>query len=214
MKSTTLLPGIFVSLVTAQGPDAPIQTGPFYLQIQSNDSTVDGRYLASCHTGAAMQTLCLGDSTKPGGTNAYSSLYFFNQTVDRPDSQQDLGYITWNLPLSTGGDVYQNVSLPLSLVFNNVGSNVVPTSISVGTSNPQLVGFHNDVLYIPNWIDDSTFVEGVYPNITGEVQQLSQWHACSTLFGSYYYQALAWVTSGAPHNKNCRPVDVVKVAYP
>lgn len=135
MKSATILQGLLAAAFTtsswAQSDEepAPEQEGPFYLQIQSNESSVNGRYLASCHTGAGMQTLCLSGIDKPTGLNVGSFLYYFNKTEQQNDG--DLGYLTWNLPLSVGGETIQNVSLPLTLSFGNVGSNVASTSVSV-----------------------------------------------------------------------------------
>lgn len=84
-------------------------------------------------------------------------------------------------------------------------------SLQVVASESIAVGFHNDVLYRPSWIDDSKFVAGVYPNITSS-EELGRWYSCYQYLGSYYYQSLAWVYgSGAPHNPTCKPVDVVKV---
>ncbi|KAM7193288.1 hypothetical protein V8F20_008483 [Naviculisporaceae sp. PSN 640] len=207
MKSTALLPGIFAALATAQYfPDAPIQSDPFYLQVQSNDSALNGRFISPYHTGAALQTLALGSTTKSG-----RDVYFLNQT----EYQRDTGYLTWNLQTGNNGVVDRNFSFALELEFWNTGSNVAPTSIGV-TLYWQEVGFDNDKLILPNQWDDSKFVEGERPNVTTpDNQKLSHWHACWSLFnGVYYYQALMWVTSGVPHNPTCRPVDIIKVAWP
>lgn len=66
-------------------------------------------------------------------------------------------------------------------------------------------------MYLPSWVDDSTFVAGVRPNVTGS-EELRRWYSCYQMVGTYYYESLAWVYGGAPHNPTCTPVDVVKVS--
>ncbi|KAM7222467.1 hypothetical protein V8F06_002245 [Rhypophila decipiens] len=213
MKATTFLSGLLAALTTTVSAQLPTndegQTGPFWLQLKSNDSSVDGQYLGSCHTGAAQQTLCLSGPDKPD-TNIVSYLYLLNRT-DGTD-ENEMGILTWNLPLYAGGNILQNVSIPFTLQYTP-GSNVATSSVSIGGGMAVTVGFRNDTLYIPNWIDDSNFVEGQYPNITGQIQELNNFYACWVLVAAYYYQALTWVTSGAPHNRNCKPVDVVRIFY-
>ena len=61
---TNILAGLACSgTVLAQDGSGPEkQLGPFYLQVQSNDSTVNGRYISSCHAGAAIQAACISSS--------------------------------------------------------------------------------------------------------------------------------------------------------
>jgi hypothetical protein len=42
------------------------------------------------------------------------------------------------------------------------------------------------------------------------LEELQNWYVCWGAVGGYYYQALAWVTAGAPHNPTCEKVEVVK----
>ena len=65
-------------------------------------------------------------------------------------------------------------------------------------------------MYLSVYPDDSTFTPGTYPS-SPQPYQATNWHACWVLAGSYYYNALTWVTSGEPHNPTCEAVSVVKV---
>ena len=45
------------------------------------------------------------------------------------------------------------------------------------------------------------------PSIGADLQN---WYACWLYVGMYHYNALAWVTSGAPQNPTCKKVSVVR----
>lgn len=139
-KSTTMKLTVFSKVVAAlacsgsvlaqDGGDYYHQEGPFYLQVQSNDSTVNGRYISSCHAGAAIQGACIGQDTNKPTFNSWSSIYYFNYTG--PSGQPaGTGQLTWNMPVSGGGGtIDRNVSLPLSL-SNIPVSNVAAAMFSV-----------------------------------------------------------------------------------
>lgn len=40
---------------------------------------------------------------------------------------------------------------------------------------------------------------------------VDQWAVCWQYFTGYYYQSVAWVQVGAPHNPTCEPVEITKV---
>lgn len=87
--STLLLSG----LAAAQD----IQSKAFNLVIQSDNTTLNGQAFAACHTGAAIESLCLaGDE---------GSQFYFNTTNGSQsaiDGYTPAGVLVWNLPF--GGD--------------------------------------------------------------------------------------------------------------
>jgi hypothetical protein len=71
-----------------------VQSDPFYLSLQSTNGTLDGQKLAACHTGAAIESLCL--------TGGDGSTFFFNTTTgtDTPvKGYEPSGVLVWNLPV-------------------------------------------------------------------------------------------------------------------
>ncbi|KAK0711446.1 hypothetical protein B0H67DRAFT_493059 [Lasiosphaeris hirsuta] len=207
MKSTFFAGAVaaltsFTTVVSAQSYN---QTGPFYLQIKSDNATLDGRYLTACHSGAAQETLCLGKVDSPT-TNKASASFFWNTTDQSP-----VGVLIWNLVLAKNPDGTQMVvSSPMTLDYTP-GTNVATTRFGPNEIDRSVqVGFNNSVMYMTWWNDDSTFLAGQYP--TGDSsREITNWNVCWVLAGSYYYNALAWVTGGAPHNPTCEAVSVVKV---
>jgi hypothetical protein len=203
MKITSIsyLLALAASSVTAQDYN---QTGPFALKLAySANETLNGQYLYACHAGAAIEGLCLVSSLS--SLNPASTTFYQNYTTYSPT-----GPLIWNLPIRINESV-DHVSEPMSLSYNP-GSNVAVPLFNPGyPSSGNEVGFtSNGSLYIATYYNDSTFQPGVYPNPTGSTA-LTNWFVCSTIVGGYFYQALAWVTAGTPHNPTCEAVQVIKV---
>ena len=96
------------------------QSSPFFLRLTSNNSTYNGRYLTACHTGAALQALCVG---KTEVTNRDSSTFYLNTTVYN-GREAETGILGWDMKLAQDADGSQMiVGEPLSLEFN-AGTNV------------------------------------------------------------------------------------------
>lgn len=228
MKSFTLS-GVIAALTATAAVQAQTysQDGPFYLKLKSNDTSLDGKYLYACHAGAAIESLCLGSTQDPAG--ASSSSFYYNYTVN-DNVPSNSGLLIWNLQAS-GADGPITVSSPLSFNYDP-GSNVATTLFMVRyslssllhreyhlltcpsqpTASPSLqVAFDNEnQLFVPTYTDDSKYVAGQYPEYPGTIA-LQNWQACWAQVGGYYYNVLAWVTSGAPKNPTCKAVKVAKV---
>ncbi|KAK3692916.1 hypothetical protein B0T22DRAFT_30972 [Podospora appendiculata] len=192
-----------IAAVSAQGN----QSAPFFLKLKSKSADLNGNYLYAGHTGALQQTFLLYDS-KPLA-NDTSAIFNWNYTIDNGVASQ-FGLLTWLFPSRPSSPV-QNLWLALDLTLS-IRTNVAPTSISSGEGYIY-VGWDGDKLYIPGagTADDSKFVPHVYPNVTASYGlKLQQWYACWVYFGPYYYLAVAWVTTGHPHNPTCEPVSIVR----
>lgn len=74
-----------------------VQSKPFYLAIQSANKTLNGEKLSACHSGAAIESLCLaGDGSQ----------FNLNTTTGEESpikGQAPAGTLTWKLPYSENG---------------------------------------------------------------------------------------------------------------
>lgn len=229
MKSFTLS-GVIAALTATAAVQAQTysQEGPFNLKLKSDDTSLDGKYLYACHAGAAIESLCLGSTQDPAGSSSFNFYYNYTEYDNVPSNS---GLLTWNL-VANGPDGPITVSSPLSFNYDP-GSNVATTLFMVSYSQSSLlhhetllltfssqttttpsiqVAFDNDGnLFVPTYTDDSKYVPGQYPEYPGAIA-LQNWQACWAQVGGYYYNVLAWVTSGAPKNPTCKAVKVAKVA--
>ncbi|KAK1756197.1 hypothetical protein QBC47DRAFT_379383 [Echria macrotheca] len=204
MKSA-IIAGVFAA--TAAMGQTIKQSEPFFLKVTSSNLTIDGKFLYSCHAGAALQTLCLGSRDVPT-TNVNSATFYLNTTVYE-GKESDTGNLIWNLVLAPGADGSQQiVSEPLTFQYTP-GSNVAITWFAPGYPTQPEVGFNNSALFVNSYPDDSHFTDTYPEQFTST--RISNWYACWVLAGSYYYNALSWVTAGAPHNPTCQSVSVIKV---
>jgi hypothetical protein len=198
------------STATAQtAPTYTNQSAPFSLQIaNSANASLNNLYLFACHSGAAEEGICLGGSTP--STGSASSTFYFN-TSSSASEDDGSGLLVWNLPVQLPDA--DHVSQPADLRDFRVGTNVVVPYFGFADGTP--MHFTDDgKLVIVDWYDDSGFQAGVYPDSTPSMTTYNNWYVCWTRVGNYYYQALAWVTAGAPHDPTCQKVDVVKSAAP
>lgn len=87
-----------------------IQSDPFYLVLQSSNSTLNGRTLFACHEGAAIEGLCLGP--KQDKANVPYSTFRFNYTKSTPKS----GLLTWTLK----GSDFKSKRTPMLIIAANL----------------------------------------------------------------------------------------------
>lgn len=152
-SAAALALALVAPLATAQDYNT---SAPFTLRVSSDNDTLEGQYLTSCHAGAAIEALCLG-GTKATATS--SNTYFLNTTTSSgTDADADEGILVWVLH---GSDF--NVSSGLGFT-PPLTSNVVAPEFEPGPSY-NTVGFDEDEnLYMPSAnYDDADFVPGVTP---------------------------------------------------
>lgn len=91
MKTTAALASLLAAAVSAQ-----TQSPPFTLVISSDDASVDKKSFTACHSGAAIESLCIYSAE---GTN-----FHFNTTEGSTapiDGYTPSGSLVYNLPLGT-----------------------------------------------------------------------------------------------------------------
>ncbi|KAI5360511.1 hypothetical protein Slin14017_G086860 [Septoria linicola] len=172
------------------------QSKPFTLEIQSSNKTLNGKALTSCHEGAALEGLCIG--------NAPSQAYQFNTTDGQIVTNKDLGksgVLTYELQ----GNNFES-SQGMGFIYNP-STNVAHAQF--GTYQTAQIGFDkSNKLYVPSYYDDT-----VSPPKQGTETALYHWYICNYAYAAYGYETLNFVTgNGKPQNPSCQKVDVVRKA--
>jgi hypothetical protein len=205
---TTLAIASLIAAASAQESFYNITSKPFQLLLTSEDGTINDTVTA-CHTGAAIESLCLSNSnttSKPNPTE-YST-FNFNSSIYAQAPSNDVslgvpGILTWFLPVSNYGPV------PSSLYFNyDPSTDIAVPILETGSANPQQLAFNDqDELIVQsyiNWTAD--------PPTGGVPYGLKRWYACRTYFAGYQYENLAWSLGAAkPENPTCVAVGVKRV---
>ncbi|KAK3984193.1 cell wall protein RHD3 [Cladorrhinum sp. PSN332] len=174
----------------------PNQSAPYNLKLNSAEATLDGKFLWACHSGAAIEQLCVSD------TAATSAGVFFLNTTEYGSTVAgfNTGALVYNL--NYGGDANLIASSALRFAWNPA-TNVILNYFQPGDEGSEIVIVGLDaenMLFVPAYVDDV-----VTPNGAG---LFYRWQVCNTQFGSYKYQALAWVTVGDPLDGGCKAVNV------
>ncbi|KAK4160669.1 cell wall protein RHD3 [Cladorrhinum sp. PSN259] len=195
--SLALAAGTIISTALAQ--NFPNQSAPYNLKLISDDPTLGGKFLWACHSGAAIEQLCVSD------TAATSAGTFYLNTSDYGSIEgYKTGALVWNLPYGGEGS---NLIASSALRYGwNPATNVVPCYFLPGDTGSDItnVGLDSEnKLFVPTYVDDV-----ITPNGS---QLFYKWHVCNSQFGGYRYKALSWVTVGEPLNGGCRPVNVSAV---
>lgn len=180
-----------LALTTTAQAQYTNQSAPFNLILQSPDSSINGDSLASCHEGAAIESLCLASAT---GISAVA--YNFNTSAFSGDN----GFLTYVL---RGANF--NESEPLTFFYNPASNVVLP--LFEPSESAVSVGFdESDLMFVAAYYDDRT------NPVNPAEQRYYRWYACSTYFEGYNYQTLAWVLGDTePQNPTCIKTDVKRV---
>jgi hypothetical protein len=202
---------LFAASVNAQceaGPPFYNETSkPFSLVLTSDNSTINGSTLSACHSGAAIESLCLSRGGGVSNPNPIPAATFnFNTSSDPFTPNATLGtpgILTWTLRTTT-------IDVPSSARFNYDPTTDIALPILLpGSESPQLLAFDNeDRLNVQGSIDWAANP----PNSTGSTQAYYRWYACQTYFSGYSYENLAWsLGTEKPQNPTCVSVGVKRV---
>jgi hypothetical protein len=181
------------------------QSEPFHLVLVSENATVNGDTLSSCHTGAAIESLCLSNSnstSKPEPIPAAVFTFNTSESVFVPNATLGVpGIVTWTLPASPP------IPEALGLSFDPT-TNVALPLLWPGDSSATTMAFDsNNLLNIQGYVDDT-----VDPIVAGNYTAYYRWYSCHTYYAGYQYVTLAWkVGEGEPQNPSCIKVDVKRV---
>ncbi|KAL2205924.1 hypothetical protein CC79DRAFT_1369363 [Sarocladium strictum] len=193
MQFSVVLLAAIAGLASAQND---VQSKPFRLELCSDDKSLNGKGLTACHTGAAIESLCLYDGK--------GSDFRFNTT--KGDTAQAKGYtpsgeLIFNLPLSDKSSVSSAMSFSIE-----ASTNVAIPLFMPGDSPAQYVAFDkkSGALRVFSYIDDTK-----KPVKNTGARALNRWYICSTNYSGYTYKTLSWVYGkDKPQNPSCKKVDV------
>ncbi|KAF1845437.1 uncharacterized protein K460DRAFT_366317 [Cucurbitaria berberidis CBS 394.84] len=197
---------LILSLIAATSAQYYNETSaPFKLVVTSKDGSINDT-LSACHTGAALESLCLSRSnttSKPNPSNPAS--FHFNTSVYAQPPSPPLGpsgILTWILPSIP--------PIPSSVFFNyDPTTNIAVPILGPGSESPQILTFDNlGKLAVQGYIDWSANP----PNGNGGPKAYYRWYACQTYYAGYQYETLAWgLGPGKPENPTCVEVNVTRV---
>lgn len=180
---------------------------PFSLVLLSDNSTINGSKLAACHTGAALESLCLsgvGGVSNPDSVPAVT--FNFNTTADASTPNATigtLGILVYTLRTSS-------IDVPSSVYFHYdpTTDSAIPI-LTPGSENAQMLAFDDrEQLNVQGYIDWTADP----PDATATTQAYYRWYACQTYFEGYMYQNLVWgLGAPKPENPTCVSVDVKRV---
>lgn len=179
-------------------------SAPFRLFLTSDNTAMNGSTLSACHTGAALESLCVSQG---GGISNPTPLpaaeFNFNTSTDPFTPNTTIGtpgILTWNLETAT-------IDIPSSVYFSyDPTTNAAIPILTPGQERPQLLAFDDQGrLNVQGFIDWTANP----PNSTGTVEAYYRWYACQTYYSGYSYHTLAWALgAGLPENPTCVKVGV------
>ncbi|UNI15594.1 hypothetical protein JDV02_002116 [Purpureocillium takamizusanense] len=192
--------GILSLLLTCTGLAAAqdVQSKPFNLVLQSADKSLDGVKLAACHSGAAIESLCLA------GRDSGPSFYLnTTQGSTSPLSgYEPAGALIWNLPIGGGGVA----SEPMSFYTDPSTNVALPLFEPSYTRQYVAVERRTGRLAVIGYLDDSHT-----PPTADKPRALRNWYVCQSYYTGYQYHTLNWVLgngSQKPQNPSCVKVEV------
>jgi hypothetical protein len=183
-----------------------ITSAPFHLTLSSKNNTIDGQSLAACHTGAAIESLCLTSGGTPSSPHPLTPVAFhFNTSSESFTPNASLGtpgILTYNLP--------SKPEIPSAVQFNyDPTTNAALPLLEPGEEGAQQLAFdEHDQLNVQGSINYSSSP----PKQLDGVKAYYRWYACETLFLGYQYRTLVWGLGRAkPENPTCVKVGVKRV---
>ncbi|KAL6708967.1 hypothetical protein ACN47E_002094 [Coniothyrium glycines] len=182
-------------------------SAPFHLLITSEDGSINTTS-GACHTGAALESLCLSDSNTTSKPNPIDgAVFYFNTSVYSQEPAPGLGkpgILTWILPGSNIGPI------PSSVFFSyDPTTDITLPILQPGSDRSQSLAFDSDDKltvqgYIDWTADPPSGANGVWKNYY-------RWFACKTYYSGYQYENLAWALgSDKPENPTCVAVNVTR----
>lgn len=199
MLAKTMALSTAVGIVAAQS-DYLNQSAPFNLVLSSTvNTTLEGQKLGACHTGAAIESLCV----YPGSFSDEFYTFYFNTSTTLPETPT--GLLTWTLESGT-----IDFNEAVTLLYNTASNLAFPMIYPSSTSQQTFTFTDEDLLAVPAYVNDA--IENPAPYETGVTYWDNRWVVCQTYWSGYSYTALQWVLGDQePQNPSCVAVTVKRV---
>ncbi|KAJ4295350.1 hypothetical protein N0V90_007362 [Kalmusia sp. IMI 367209] len=201
-----VLPTLALALAASTTAQYDIQSKPFRLVLSSRDDKVNGQTLSACHTGAAIESLCLSNSSSTSKPDPIAAATFRFNTSS-----------TDQTPVSPGGapgvltyELQSTPPIPSSLQFfyDPITNYALPLLFPGSGADTQTLAFDKKgLLNVQGYVNYKTS-----PPTAGDTTAYYRWYACSTYFSGYEYVNLVWALGDrAPETPGCAKVDVKRV---
>ncbi|KAI2610836.1 uncharacterized protein GGS25DRAFT_529814 [Hypoxylon fragiforme] len=182
------------------------QSAPFNLVLTSANSTFNGVKLQACHSGAAVESFCVGQTS----SDPMFQTFFFNGSSEPPQDASHLptGLLTWTF---TGGVPVFTSSTAMTFFYNQA-SNLAFPLIWPSQDNALPISFTEEdgLLAVGVNINDALSPPQPYEDYIAYLT--GRWAICKTYWQGYGYEALQWVLGDQePQNPSCQRVTVKRV---
>jgi hypothetical protein len=179
------------------------QSAPFHLVLISDDDAVNGSTLSACHTGAAIESLCLsnGNSTSSPTPIPAATFYFNTSAIPQPASPGStpgiLGYTLQATP---------PIPSSVEFVYDPIVNYALP-QLYPGDGGQTLAFDEQDLLNVQGYVNYS-----VSPPKAGDWVAYYRWFSCTTYYAGYEYVNLVFALGDTtPQTPGCAKVDVKRV---
>ncbi|KAF9741142.1 hypothetical protein PMIN06_005572 [Paraphaeosphaeria minitans] len=200
-----ILPTITLALSALTSAQYDVESKSFRLILSSKDTKVNGQTLSACHTGAAIESLCLSgtpSTSKPDPIAAATFRFNTSSNIETPADGNVPGILTYKLNASP--------PIPSSLEFfyDPTTNYALPLLFPGQGADTQTLAFDKkNLLNVQGYVNYKTS-----PPTAGNTTAYYRWYSCSTYFSGYQYVNLVWALGDAkPETPGCAKVDVKRV---
>ncbi|KAF2449172.1 hypothetical protein P171DRAFT_187566 [Karstenula rhodostoma CBS 690.94] len=200
-----ILPTITLALSALTSAQYDIESKSFRLVLSSKDTKVNGQTLSACHTGAAIESLCLSgtpSTSKPDPIAAATFRFNTSSNAETPADGGVPGILTYKL------NATPPIPSSLQFFYDPTTNFALPLLFPGQGADTQTLAFDKkNLLNVQGYVDYKTS-----PPTAGNTTAYYRWYACSTYFSGYQYVNLVWALGDAkPETPGCAKVNVKRV---
>ncbi|KAL1591674.1 hypothetical protein SLS60_011673 [Paraconiothyrium brasiliense] len=196
---------ITLALAALTSAQYDVESKDFRLVLSSKNTTVNGQTLSACHTGAAIESLCLSgtpSTSKPDPIAAATFRFNTSSNVETPSDGDVPGILTYKL------NATPPIPSSLEFFYDPTTNYALPLLFPGQGADTQTLAFDSkNLLNVQGYVNYKTS-----PPTAGNTTAYYRWYACQTYFSGYEYVNLVWALGeGKPETPGCAKVDVKRV---
>lgn len=200
-----VLSTITLALAALTSAQYDIESQSFRLVLSSADTSVNGQTLSACHSGAAIESLCLSgtpSTSKPTAIAAANFRFNTSSSIQTPPGGAAPGILVYELPTSPP------TPSALEFFYDPTTNYALPLFFpGQGAQTQTLVFDSSNKLAVQGYVNYST-----NPPTSGATTNYYRWYSCPTYFSGYTYVNLVWTLGDVtPVTPGCAKVDVKRV---